>query len=189
MTSQMSPYSLTIIKPEQDRIRFQGKGAGAGMMMMGSMGAMGIAIGVAIDEGISKDIQTSAEKEQVYIPDIVEQSLKRTLERIQGEVIQERFHSPLTLQLKIIRYGFKSAPGDQKDPVSIELQAEIISEDGAVFPLNYPFQGETVMTEELEEIKENGKLIGSIWEQSLSQLFTTKQTEFIEYLSGIQPNT
>ena len=45
--SQKAQLSISII--EQDRIRFSGKGAGAGMMMSSSMGAMGIAIGVAIE--------------------------------------------------------------------------------------------------------------------------------------------
>lgn len=41
------------------RIHFSGKGAGAGMMLMSAMGPMGVAIGVAIDEGIAKDIQSA----------------------------------------------------------------------------------------------------------------------------------
>ncbi|MFT7561030.1 MAG: hypothetical protein ACI93R_002955 [Flavobacteriales bacterium] len=36
-----------------------GKGAGAGMMLSGSMGAMGVAI--AIDKGIAKDIEVAAQ--------------------------------------------------------------------------------------------------------------------------------
>jgi hypothetical protein len=43
--------------PEPFAIRFEGKGAAAGVMMSSSMGPMGVAIGAAIDEGIAKDIR------------------------------------------------------------------------------------------------------------------------------------
>jgi 3-oxoacyl-[acyl-carrier-protein] synthase-1 len=43
---------ISIEFSDPDRIRFSGKGAGAGVMMSSSMGVMGIAIGVAIDEGM-----------------------------------------------------------------------------------------------------------------------------------------
>lgn len=42
-------------------IKYTGKGAGASFALMGAMGPMGAAIGVAIDEGISKDIRKNIE--------------------------------------------------------------------------------------------------------------------------------
>jgi hypothetical protein len=48
-------------------IVFQGKGAGAGIALMSTMGPMGIALGVAIDEGIAKDIRTQAVEQQFDI--------------------------------------------------------------------------------------------------------------------------
>jgi len=57
--SKIQQAAVLVSIENQDRIRFTGKGAGAGMMMSASMGAMGIAIGVAIDEGIAKEIHES----------------------------------------------------------------------------------------------------------------------------------
>lgn len=42
-------------------IKYTGKGAGASFALMGAMGPIGAAIGVAIDEGISKDIRKNIE--------------------------------------------------------------------------------------------------------------------------------
>ncbi len=52
--------SMPVQYPQKERLEFTGRGAAAAMMMSGSMGAMGIAIGVAIDEGIAKDLHASA---------------------------------------------------------------------------------------------------------------------------------
>lgn len=41
--------------------KYTGKGAGASFALMGAMGPVGAAIGVAIDEGISKDIRKNIE--------------------------------------------------------------------------------------------------------------------------------
>ncbi|MDZ7923378.1 MAG: hypothetical protein U5M23_04825 [Marinagarivorans sp.] len=54
--------TVSITFPERNILEFTGRGAMAAMMMSGSMGAMGIAIGVAIDEGIAKDLTLSAEQ-------------------------------------------------------------------------------------------------------------------------------
>jgi hypothetical protein len=51
---------IEIIYTSPDRISFQGKGAGAGIALISSMGPVGIALGVAIHEGIAKDIRTTA---------------------------------------------------------------------------------------------------------------------------------
>ena len=47
-------YTVTL--PQPNRIRFSGKGAGAGVMMASTVGPMGIAIGVAIDDQAGKSV-------------------------------------------------------------------------------------------------------------------------------------
>ncbi len=93
--------SVDVSVTEPDRIRFQGKGAGAGMMLMSSMGSMGIAIGIAIDEGIGKDINKTADAAGFDI----EQMLR--------EEINEQFKQAPNLKVKtdkikvvVERYGF-----------------------------------------------------------------------------------
>ncbi|WP_155734331.1 hypothetical protein [Pseudoalteromonas luteoviolacea] len=41
------------------KVSYVGRGAAAGPMLMGAMGPMGIAVGMAIDEGIGKDIKSA----------------------------------------------------------------------------------------------------------------------------------
>ncbi|KZN44123.1 hypothetical protein JL49_06170 [Pseudoalteromonas luteoviolacea] len=45
--------------PEFPEVSYVGRGAAAGPMLMGAMGPMGIAVGIAIDEGIGKDIKSA----------------------------------------------------------------------------------------------------------------------------------
>jgi hypothetical protein len=58
-----------------ERLRFSGKGAGAGVMLSSSMGPMGIAIGVAIDEGIAKAIRENAQANNLDIRFLLSSSL------------------------------------------------------------------------------------------------------------------
>jgi len=52
-----APSSKVIVAYEGNPVlHFEGKGSAAGIMLMGAMGPAGIAIGVAIDVGIAKDI-------------------------------------------------------------------------------------------------------------------------------------
>ncbi|WP_370979950.1 hypothetical protein [Agaribacterium sp. ZY112] len=85
---------------EPDRIRFSGKGAGAGLMLSSSMGAMGIAIGVAIDEGIAKEIDASAVKAGFSAKDEVLSALSQT---------SIGYVSGFSLIVK--KYGFTLEPG------------------------------------------------------------------------------
>jgi hypothetical protein len=72
--SKPNAPNIHVTYAEDFRIRFSGKGAGAGMMLMGSMGPMGIAIGVAIDEGIAKDIRAALENSGVSIDAVLKEA-------------------------------------------------------------------------------------------------------------------
>ena len=56
------PLVIDVVVSEPARMRFQGKGASAGAMLMSAMGPVGIGIGVAIDEGIAKEIDRAAQQ-------------------------------------------------------------------------------------------------------------------------------
>ncbi len=149
--------SVTVSVAEPDRIRFQGKGAGAGMMLMSSMGAMGIAIGVAIDEGIGKDIDAAARTEGFNIQAIIEAAAKTHL-----------FTSDITVE----RYGFVTRPGDN-DPVAVQLHLNIVSKDGQQQAVKYPedFEKARVSTFPLDDIKLDGKLTITAFEKAISSIF------------------
>lgn len=74
-TQATAQFTFNVAEP--NRIRFSGKGAGAGMMLSSSMGAMGVAIGIAIDAGIAKDIQETASKNGIIPSEIVKAKLQQ----------------------------------------------------------------------------------------------------------------
>ncbi len=137
--------SANIIVSEPDRIRFQGKGAGAGMMLMSSMGAMGIAIGVAIDEGIGKDIDAAARLAGFDIRKVMIEVLNESTYRATSIVVE--------------RYGFVTRSGDN-DPVAAQLHITVSQRDGTQRSVKYPedFDVKSVDTYPLEEVKQNGAL-------------------------------
>jgi hypothetical protein len=113
---------ISISIKDQDRIRFSGKGAGAGMMMSSSMGAMGIAIGVAIDEGIGKDIHEAFVAEGGDFSLLIQTETESWLSEIcQEEIKPQDLCSPSTqFNINIYRYGFVTTSGEN-DPVKPEL--------------------------------------------------------------------
>ncbi len=135
---------VSVSVEEPDRVRFQGKGAGAGMMLMSSMGAMGIAIGVAIDEGIGKEIDTSARAAGFNIKTIIQTSVSDTMLR-----------SPITVE----RYGFVTRSG-KNDPVAAQLHISTMTKDGVKVLVKYPeeFEDAEIQTYPLDEVKSDGSL-------------------------------
>ena len=123
----MSPSeipSVDVVVEGQDRIRFYGKGASAGMMMSSSMGPMGIAIGVAIDEGIGKEIHEAFVEAGGDFSEIVQRETEAWLAHLCNQNVIEletvcSTSNPLIV--RVHRYGFVSATGDN-DPIKPELE-------------------------------------------------------------------
>jgi hypothetical protein len=174
-TPQVPTVIITTIE-SPDRIRFSGKGAGAGMMLSGSMGVMGIAIGVAIDEGIGKSIDITAKEGAVYIPELFKQALQ-----------QYFFTNPLNddyakISVHIERYGFITHSGEN-DPVSIELKLVLLISDKKIhidFPTDVPNKA-LIPTAPLDEIKTDAKKIKTLAERSISLALITS----LDKLKGI----
>jgi len=115
--------SINIIIEGQDRIRFSGKGAGAGMMMSASMGSMGIAIGVAIDEGIGKEIHESFIASGGNFTEIVNSETRVWLSKVcqeNREGLNGLCSSDIALNVRVYRYGFVTTRG-KNDPIRAEL--------------------------------------------------------------------
>ncbi|MFL0810699.1 MAG: hypothetical protein K6L76_09815 [Agarilytica sp.] len=127
---------------EPNRMRFHGKGAGAGMMMMSSMGPMGIAIGVAIDEGIGKEIGEAANKADFDLASLLVAGLAGAAQQIES--------------IHVKRYGFVTRRGEN-DPVAPQLHLEIQTANG-VKEIKYPeaFDDAKITTHPLEQLKAQG---------------------------------
>lgn len=147
---------------EPARIRFSGKGAGAGMMLSSSMGPMGIAIGVAIDEGIGKEINETAVQGGF------------TIEKILVDAFQAA-DKDLTITVK--RYGFVLARGDfPEDSVFPELDLEIQMANAE--PVSYRFPGavegvnadEKLQVWSLEQLKTHPESVITAFEYAAQKL-------------------
>jgi hypothetical protein len=75
VTPKQTLQQIEIRFTEPKQIVFQGKGAGAGIALMSAMGPVGIAIGVAIDAGIAKDIGTASIQQGFDIDALLQQGL------------------------------------------------------------------------------------------------------------------
>jgi hypothetical protein len=111
---EKTPVEIHYTSP--DRISFQGKGAGAGIALMSSMGPVGIAIGVAIDEGIAKDIRDTANAGDVDFKALLKDSVA-TMDTLKDAD-----------RIDIKRYGFVMKNGS-KDYVAAEVRVTVIKGD------------------------------------------------------------
>lgn len=161
--------NISITVDEPNRIRFQGKGAGAGMMLSGSMGVMGVAIGVAIDEGIGKTIEDTAKQHNINFKSLFEKQLELYLTQNRtSEVIK-------SINVYISRYGFKTTSGDN-DPVSAEVIGKITLNE-QTYIINYPIniQDNTqIPTQPLAIIKEDADSIALLFNQSIKLILHTQ---------------
>ncbi|WP_210795828.1 hypothetical protein [Pseudoalteromonas ostreae] len=116
-TLNTTPIEVNI----SQEVTFSGKGAGAGIALMSAMGPSGLAIGVAIDIGIGKKIQST----------INYQNLES---RFASLIIQ---HNTLQLQnkkiqlLKINKLKFQSVSGE-KDPTVVIIDGSITFINGEI---------------------------------------------------------
>ncbi len=163
---------------EPNRISFQGKGAGAGIALMGTMGPVGIAIGVAIDEGIAKDIRKSVASEQgdskVFATNMVASQLKE-----QGYSVTLNAEQPTYPSITIKRYGFKIVNGST-DATAAQWDIEIETEPGKKTNVHYPkdFNKESIKTYMLEDLKMNGNLGVELLSESLGRVVSSNKLNF-----------
>lgn len=111
---EKTPVEIHYTSP--DRISFQGKGAGAGIALMSSMGPVGIAIGVAIDEGIAKDIRDTAKAGDVDFKTLLKDSVATM------DTLKDADH------IDVKRYGFVMKNGS-KDYVAAEVRVTVTKGD------------------------------------------------------------
>lgn len=117
---------VEVSMPADHRMHFSGKGAGAGMMLSASMGPMGVAIGVAIDEGIAKQIGETAAAGGVDIRQIVETAFD------ESPFNDSPDEYPRPLKIRVLYYGFKTTSADEhySDPVVAELKLAVEGAEG-----------------------------------------------------------
>ncbi|MBW8184270.1 hypothetical protein [Shewanella nanhaiensis] len=167
---------------EPNRIQFQGKGAGAGIALMSTMGPVGIALGVAIDEGIAKDIRESAVASgfdmSLYVVKSVDKHSQSKLNPVVIDLNYAGAGAGVSNELPSIevkRYGFKTTGGGD-DATVAELVVIVKTGKGEQFEYHYPNdfnvtengnKSDEVPSYPLAEIKTNGGLSVSLMQQAV----------------------
>ena len=116
--------NLQVKIKDPERMRFSGKGAGAGIMLMSSLGAAGIAVGIAIDEGIGKDIDSTAVAAGFNIDGIVREAYQSAVKAQADSQVKPLWG------VNVVRYGFVSRPG-KGDPSLAQLHMRFFDSKSA----------------------------------------------------------
>lgn len=140
-----------------DRISFQGKGAGAGMALMSTMGPVGIALGVAIDEGIAKDIRETAKAGNVDFKEMFSKAV------LSIDILKNAD------RIEVKKYGFVIKDGS-KDYVAAEVHLKVINEANKasdVILSSWPSQQETENWVTLDDVKSKSEKIEMLFKMAL----------------------
>ncbi len=161
---------ITLEFSEPNRIQFKGKGAGAGIALMSTMGPVGIALGVAIDEGIAKDIRRAIGEEKADAQEYLKSQVAKLLSS-KGyavsfiEAASKEIHFP---KLVVKRMGFKIANGST-DATAAQWILEFHNSPDSKTTVSYPkdFAKDTVKSHVLADLKVNGVLGLELLDESL----------------------
>ncbi len=177
-TDTLNTVNIAVEFAEPNRTRFSGKGAGAGMMLSSSMGAAGVAIGIAIDEGIGKDIHATAKAAGVAVEPLVIAALRERAERLERVTY---FTSTDEAQLVILikRYGFILQSGVD-DPAAAQFIVHVSHPDSGpevILKLDYPADfirenASVPATAPLQTLKTNAADIEQLWRGALRAVFS-----------------
>jgi hypothetical protein len=189
---QVQPQiELRFTEPKQ--IVFQGKGAGAGIALMSAMGPVGIAIGVAIDAGIAKDIGTASIQQGFDIDAMLQQGLSaattqdyqlkisaavtRTVPEnetsIEPAVELTTEQSAEVPKLQLVRFGYKIVPGEN-DATSAELLIQWHDNNQAPQKIHYPNDFEHYSHAPhapLAQLRTDGKLANKLMQEAIQAMW------------------
>jgi hypothetical protein len=154
-TSLSSRPQITYL--DRDSLNFTGRGSAAGVMLDSVMNGAGIAIGIAIDQGIAKDISNNILRNNPRFDfrELVRQRLEKSAITGVDSII-------------IKTYGFKSAPGE--DRVSAWIDLDIIH-NGKSIQIKYPEDFTGVETEKFIAVKEDSAVAADLLVQALDRTF------------------
>ena len=137
---EQAPAAVAVHFSEPNRIQFQGKGAGAGMALMSTMGPVGIALGIAIDVGVAKDIRAPANVSGFDMQSYISQSISEQSQAAWKAVFLGEAERDLTTEfpnIEVKRYGFKTT-GVENDATSAELVVWVHIRADAQVEYHYP---------------------------------------------------
>lgn len=176
ISSQEKAGNLDIVFDTKEELSFEGKGAGAGIALMSTMGPMGMAIGVAIDAGIAKDLNESLNKSPTNLNTILIQEGSLYFDNV--SIIDESVKQAQNHQLIISKMGFHTVSG-KNDPACMKIEATFVNKDGVKKKISYPDLTDDKKNEciaaPLSDLKSNSDLIADTVRQSIAQLLRSIQ--------------
>lgn len=162
--------SISVEFGDRQTLYFTGKGAAAGIMMDAYLGGAGVAIGIAIDEGIAKDIAAAIQKvnPEFDIRKLVQEQLV-----VASDVVVTKNWQSLVIE----KYGFKVVEGDVVNPV-LELTVNC---KGGAETINFERDPANSDKAELELIKKDGEIGLNLLQQAVEE---TMQVQRLGSLCG-----
>ena len=145
---------------ERQSLYFTGRGSAAGIMMDSLLGGAGIAIGIAIDEGIAKDISAAI---LAANPDFSMDALVRD---VLHEKVKQGMNVNGLTSVVIVKYGFQAAPDDKVVPlVVLQLNCE-----SAAIPVIEFISDEKEKAIPFEQSKTDGALVEKLLRDTTGEL-------------------
>lgn len=154
-----------IVFGERESLYFTGRGSAAGVMMDSLLAGTGVAIGIAIDEGIAKDIAAAifAHNPEFSMISLVAEELHKS----ENKGLD---FGDLHL-ININKYGFQAAANDAVVPL-IEFQLKCSS--GAFYDVKFTPDHE-FQTIAFDQAKVNGQLVQKQLRSAVERLFASTQ--------------
>lgn len=204
---------ILLTMPSPNRMGFSGKGAGAGMMLMSSLGPAGIAVGVAIDQGIAKDIQTPFEQggqsmeaivteaiserwgnsTQVSVHNTAMRGPRATTEakvppsKVQPSKVQLNKIQLNKVQLNIEGYGFKISQGEKEKSQGYFYGQLQCGENSSGKTQVLPFRQEGSASAPLAQLKSDGALTARLLKQVVKEALQSVPINSCDLLGATLP--
>jgi hypothetical protein len=152
-------HDIQVTYGERQTLYFTGRGAAAGVMMDSLLGGTGVAIGIAIDEGISKDIAAAI---LVNNPHFSMDSLVK--DALFDAASQGNFKGLKSVIIE--KYGFQSAPEDTVLPL---LEIQLVCKSGVVQKIKFvPDEADVAIP--FDKVKIDGDLAEKKLRQAVSRV-------------------
>ncbi|ABD82267.1 hypothetical protein [Saccharophagus degradans] len=153
-----------IVNSTSSALSFEGRGAGAGMMLMSSMGPAGIAIGVAIDVGIAKEIEKAVNTTSVTFEQLLQRQLGMGCAKFDSKLSSTQLET-----VSVEKYGFRVSKGDSE---SVVAWFSIALNNNAEATINFPADFDELDTAlpsiPFNVVKSDGEAAVQLWRNSLA---------------------
>lgn len=154
------PNRISVFISSATVLSYSGKGAGAGMALMATVGPVGAAIGVAIDEGIAKDIRQNIKNAGFDLKRAVCAELVRKLHQCHCSDDKEGANIRLILSEQLLTsFG-------ENDLVRVQIKADVYQ--GNSEPSEWAVNNDKYEQVTLEDARHSGESVAELYSPVVS---------------------